>query len=661
MPPASVSAEEFLRAIWGEGPGIAEFTSIGPKGLKSFPFTYPESLKSLIDIVPNHNKESNVYMGVVLRKEKWPRHTGRKNSKGEEIVDYRGTEDNALSSNCVAFAEIDFTGMGHKVHAKTIPEDEAKKRLHAFPRKPSIVVKSGGGIQMYWLGKEPIEGDELWRMKAINKAIAIHLGADTQSVDLARILRIPGSMNVKYTPPRLCHITWWHPEFTYTLDDFDFLPVEDPHKPMFPSGAALQAPGSPAAAPPPSTTSIPSGPSASSRPNPPPKHDLDEEKISKIGDLLGDIWVQGMRHQMALCIAGMLVNRGVCHPSARSVVARASNKAGGETDKRLKDVDSTYEKWYRNEKVTGVTELEAIIKDHTPAAYIDKSLKILENVKKLLPKPPSSGPPGAGGAENGRGEEPNFKIVKLIMFNSKPARWQVTLEFLDGSHHTGSVETTAFTRYALFRDAFLEDSQIMLMDLKNSTWTAMISAYGPPEVRDTPKEARPLGAVETALDEFLEEAKENAEGGTLRAFAGFDEDSQYFRFAAFDNFMKSSNLRFDRHVVYDLLKQLKFENTTRRFGKKTVNVWIKKALNGPGTNGNGHGGGNGHPAPDKPVQGPPAPPTDAPAPAPVETNLFDVPEEKPVDKAPQSWETSVDPDLVPLPPGELPSEPGETG
>jgi hypothetical protein len=282
-------------------------------------------------------------------------------------------------------------------------------------------------------------------------------------------------------------------------------------------------------------------------------------------------------------------------------------------------------------------------------------------VKRLLPKPPSSGPPGAGGAENGGGEEPNFKIVKLIMFNSKPARWQVTLEFLDGSHHTGSVETTAFTRYALFRDAFLEDSQIMLMDLKNSTWTAMISAYGPPEVRDTPKEARPLGAVETALDEFLEEAKENAEGGTLRAFAGFDEDSQYFRFAAFDNFMKSSNLRFDRHVVYDLLKQLKFENTTRRFGKKTVNVWIKKALSGPGTNGNGHGGGNGHPAPDKPVQGPPTPPADAPPPAPAEVNLFDVPEQPPVDKTPQSWETSVDPDLVPLPPGELPSEPGETG
>lgn len=646
MPPVSVSLESFLRAIWGEGPGIAELTSIGPKGLKSFPFAYPDSLQSLISIVPNHNKESNVYMGVVLRKEKWPRANGKLDADGKPAMDFRGTEENALSSMCVAFAEIDFTGMGHKVNAKTIPEEEAKKRLHEFPRKPSIVIKSGGGIQMYWLGKEPISGDELWRMKAINKAICKHLGADTQSVDLARILRIPGSMNVKYDPPRLCHITYWHPEHTYTLDDFDFLPVEDPRKSLFslvPGGLS----GSPQT-PPGTNPVLPNTPGASSRPNPAPTVDLTEDQIAKIGEMLGGIWVSGMRHEMALCIAGMLVNRGVTIASARNVVARASNKAGGETDKRLADVDSTYKTWYQNEKVKGVTELEKVIREHTPVDYIEKALNTLEKVKKALPKVPSNNPPGGGGGDH---EEPDFKIVKLIMFNSKPARWQVTLEFLDGSQHTGSVETTAFTRYLLFRDAFLEDSKTMLMDLKNATWTAMIKGYGPPEVRDTPKEARPLGAVETALSEFLEEAKENAEGGTLRAFAGFDDDSQYFRYAAFDNFMKGSNLRFDRHVVYDLLKQLKFENTTRRFGKKTVNVWIKKALEGPGTNGNGNGNGNGHPHPDKPVLALPVPSPSKEEPVVDTATLFDLPQDpgsgitpKPIDPETPDAVTDVRPE-----------------
>lgn len=645
MPPPSVTTEQFLRAIWGEGPGVAELTAIGPQGLRPLPFTYPDSLSSFLQAYPNHNRDSNVYMGVVLRKEPWPRNTGRVDNQGKPIIEKRGTEDNALSSMCVAFAEIDFTGMGHKVHAKTISEAEAKKRLHDFPLKPSIVVKSGGGIQIYWLGKEPIFGDDLWRMKAINQAVCTYLGADPQSVDLARILRIPGTMNRKYDPPRSCHISWWHPEFAYTLDDFDFLPVGNLLKPVIPPAGTTPG-GAPTPAPPVNTV-LPNTPSASSRPNPPPKVDLDEETVAEVGDLLAGLWMEGMRHELALCIAGMLVNRGVKLESARGVVARASNKAGGETDKRLKDVDSTYETWYRNEKVKGATELEAGIRQHSPAAYIDKSLATLEKVKKLLPKPPSSGPPGGpGGAEN---EPPNFKIAKLIMFNSKPARWQVTLEFDDGSQHTGSVETNAFTRYLLFRDAFLEDTRIMLMDLKNAVWTAMISAYGAPEVRDTPKEARPLGAVETAVSEFLEQARENAEGGTLQAFAGFDEDTQYFRFSALDNSMKNNNIRMDRHVVYDFLKQLGFDNTNKRVGKNksSINVWVRNLADKPGTNGNGHGGGNGHSSPNKPVSGAPTlslvPPV-APQ-APVDApSLFEMPE----DSGPPPSSPSTD---FPLEPG----------
>lgn len=625
MPFPVVSAEEFLRAIWGEGPGVSELTVIGPKGVKSFPFNYPDSLTSLLAAATNHNKDSNAYMGVCLRKEPWPRKTGRMDSKGKEIIEFRGTEGNALSSMCAAWCEIDFKGAGHK--GATIEEAEARKRLMEFPLKPSIIQLSGGGIQIFWLGKEPIEGNDLWRLKAVNKAVATCLGADKQSVDLARILRIPGTMNLKYSPPRQVQITWLRLENRYTLDDFDFLPVESPETPSPQAGPTTASSES---------TTVPIGPSASSKPNPAPKVDLNEEQIAKIGDLFGEIWIPGLMHKMAMCVAGMLVNRGVKLESTRQIVARASNKVGGETEKRLKDAADTYEKWYRNEKVTGATELEAFIREHTPAAFTDKAISILEKVKKVLPKNPSGPPSGNGGGEGN--QEPDFKIVKIINFDSRPARWQVTLEFTDGQQHTATVETTSYMRYHLFQDSFVEQTQRILMDLKNTTWKAMLAAYGPAEQQKTPKEARPEGAIESALDEFLSEAKQNAEIGVLNAFAGFNDTCQYFRFKALDNFIKNANLKIEHRVIYEYLNNHKFENDTMRFGPKTVNVWRKKIVDSEEGGTNGNGKGNGHPPP------PPKPPR-----TPADLGLFSTPE-----------------DPIPVPEGSPDSspnqgEPGELG
>lgn len=627
MPPVSVSVDQFLRAIWGEGPGVAELTSIGKNGVKAYPFSYPGSLTSLVDAVPKHNREANVYMGVCLRREPWPRKTGRLDSKGKEVVDFRGTEENALSSNLVGWFEIDFTGMGHKMGAKTISEDQAKKALKEFPLKPSIILRSGGGIQGYFLGKEPVSGDDLWRLKAVNKALAIYLGADPASVDLARILRVPGTMNVKYTPARPCEITWWHPEYAYTLDDFDFLPIENLLKPQAGEQAPLPAAGhGPGQAPPTVNTTLPTGPSASTKPNPPPSIDLTEEQITKIGDLLGDIWVDGLKHEMALCVAGMMVNRGVKVDSARGVVARASNKAGGDTDKRLKDVVSTYEAWYRNHKVKGLTELQTFIRENTPPKFIETALSILERVKKALPKPPKN-PPGGGGGDD---PDPDFKIAKIIKFNSRPARWQVTLELENGEHHTATVETTALTRWPLFKDFFAEQTDEFLVGIKNVVWEGMLRQAkidGLLEVRDTPRESRPEGAIDSALGEFLGEAKENADVGMLKAFAGFDETTQFFRFAALDNYLKNMNLRIDHRVIHHHLKNIGFENTTKRFGPKTVNVWIKKALEGGGPNGNGHGQGNGHPQAPAPVQGPSGTsPGKSKEDAALDPTLFEVPQ-----------------------------------
>jgi len=94
-----------------------------------------------------------------------------------------------------------------------------------FPLKPSIWVESGGGCHLYWLLKEPATKNILPRVENVLKRIASLLGGDMAAAEAARILRIPGTWNLKYSPKKRVTIGLFHPEKQYNLDDFDFLPL----------------------------------------------------------------------------------------------------------------------------------------------------------------------------------------------------------------------------------------------------------------------------------------------------------------------------------------------------------------------------------------------------------------------------------------------------
>lgn len=307
--------------------------------------------------------------------------------------------------------------------------------------------------------------------------------------------------------------------------------------------------------------------------NPAPSVDLDPEVVLKLGDSFGHIWFPLFGQQMALFIAGGLAKSGVSYFCAREVVRIASDKASGETQKRVQDVEAVYTRWHQGEPVEDFTNLEALIRERSMPAFLEKTLLVLSKARKALPDWKK--------AVKADVPEVPFKIVSIVMFNTKPAHWQVTLEVKDGTRHTTTVQTSVFTRYNLFRDAFLEDTLTLLPDIKNSEWARLIEACGPPEVKSAPLQAVGAETMKEPLVQFLAEAKESPDAGTLRAFAGEDQDSHYFRYSAFDNFLRSNNLTFDRQVAYDMLKQLGFENTTKRMGDKTVNVWTKKKDQAP--------------------------------------------------------------------------------
>lgn len=119
------------------------------------------------------------------------------------------------------WADIDIYHPG--AHAKAnLPEDDnaALNILKTANARPTLIVHSGYGLQAWWLFKEPwIFADQAERNQAAALAhkwdqyirqTAHSLGFDTDSVgDLARVLRIPGTLNGKIPDdPKHVKLRW---------------------------------------------------------------------------------------------------------------------------------------------------------------------------------------------------------------------------------------------------------------------------------------------------------------------------------------------------------------------------------------------------------------------------------------------------------------------
>jgi len=99
----------------------------------------------------------------------------------------------------------------------------------------SIKVQSGGPgrFHFYWLLNEFIETEEL---EQVNRAISAHHGDNGGTWDATRILRVPGSINSKYNPPREVKVVEMHENRVYSPDDLVKLKPYDPNILRVPEG-----------------------------------------------------------------------------------------------------------------------------------------------------------------------------------------------------------------------------------------------------------------------------------------------------------------------------------------------------------------------------------------------------------------------------------------
>ena len=114
---------------------------------------------------------------------------------------------------------------------KDTPREILAEKFKQLPFKPSIAVKSGGGVHLYFIFKEPVGQDEIPRVEDANRRLAAALGGDLNACDASRILRIPGTLNHKYNPPANVEVSQTN-DFIYELDSFlEILPeVDEPEK-----------------------------------------------------------------------------------------------------------------------------------------------------------------------------------------------------------------------------------------------------------------------------------------------------------------------------------------------------------------------------------------------------------------------------------------------
>ena len=168
----------FFKRFFANSEGFVEIREILNGNAKSKFFKNFDDFK---EYEPPNDK--NVYIGMYTRKHK----RGRK----EDIKKTR-------------LLWLDFDNM-------ELAEAEYRVNMAGMP-SPSMVVASGHGYHFYWKLKNPVKKE----LESVIKELANKTKADTRAAELSKVMRLPGTMNVKDDPVE-CRIVKQNQK-TYSLD-----------------------------------------------------------------------------------------------------------------------------------------------------------------------------------------------------------------------------------------------------------------------------------------------------------------------------------------------------------------------------------------------------------------------------------------------------------
>ena len=173
-----------------------------------------------IDSVAEYCEKSaqNTYYGTALRRSGLaPNQRG----KGEDIT----------SVVCM-YADIDILGPAHKQKKLPATSEEAESFLNSLSLPPSYLIDSGNGLHAIWLLEKPFEissEDDRNYISSISLGFGGYLIQEARRQhdwildnvqDIARMLRMPGTLNLKTKPSKRCRIIGFN-EIRYSLSTFE--------------------------------------------------------------------------------------------------------------------------------------------------------------------------------------------------------------------------------------------------------------------------------------------------------------------------------------------------------------------------------------------------------------------------------------------------------
>jgi len=199
------------------------------------------SFSDQIDEVLEHMGKDDLYFAVGLQDQK-------------PILGRRG-EANSVKGIPGFWMDIDIKGQGHVQEELPGSKNEVVEFLNSLKFPPTLVVSSGGGLHGYWLFEHPWifnSGEEREKAMSLSKmfqADLIRLGKNNgwnfdNTSDLARLLRLPGTLNCKLEITRSVRIEKQNgPRFS--LEEYSFMSKiarpfnREPHSVMKPDSVII--------------------------------------------------------------------------------------------------------------------------------------------------------------------------------------------------------------------------------------------------------------------------------------------------------------------------------------------------------------------------------------------------------------------------------------
>ena len=184
-------ALRFLDVLFGRlDSGFVELRAFPPKektGRRFRQFYDRSAFAGLVEDALRWASTHDVYVGLAARR------SG--DSGGKATVAAAG----------VLWADIDCGDGHHKGDVTYATTDEALAAVEALEQPPALVVRSGGGLHVYWRLEEPVDASTPAAQRdveALLRRLAVLVApegraADLQVCEVARVMRLPGTFNHK--------------------------------------------------------------------------------------------------------------------------------------------------------------------------------------------------------------------------------------------------------------------------------------------------------------------------------------------------------------------------------------------------------------------------------------------------------------------------------